>query len=133
MSDGVWISLIGALAAIVSAWLARDAKKASRAQEQAVAEIRHEVKNSHTTNLRDDVDGKHKEVVGEVRAMASAVHALAAGQERLALSVGGLHEDVRLLHQADGRQSDSVARLRAEIPTQIEAAIQACRHRDVQG
>ena len=126
MSDGVWISLIGALAAIVSAWLARDAKKASKAQEQAVAEIRHEVKNSHSTNLRDDVDGKHDEMMGEVRA-------LAAGQERLALSVGGLHEDVRLLHQADGRQTDSVARLRAEIPTQIEAAIQACRHRDVQG
>ena len=126
MAEGIWIALITAAAAVATAWIARDTKKATLAQSKAIGEIRHEVKNSHDTNLRDDVDAKHEALLGEIRS-------LAAGQSRLEASVGGLHEDVRLLHQADGRQSDNVALLRAEIPTQIEAAIQACRHRDVQG
>lgn len=129
MSDGVWIALLGLLGVVAttvgSVMVARINTQLKRIGADA-AEARHQTKNSHDENLRDALDRQHDET-------RKAIDAVAADVRRLDTSVGGLHEDVRLLHTADGRQSDSVERLRAEIPTQIEAAIQACRHRDVLG
>lgn len=129
MSDGIWIALLGLLGVVAttvgSVMVARINTQLKSISADA-AETRHQTKNSHAENLRDALDRQHAET-------KEALATVAADVQRLDKSVGGLHEDVRLLHTADGRQSDSVERLRAEIPTQIEAAIQACRHRDVLG
>ena len=129
MSDGIWIALIGLLG-IIATVVGSVAVARINTQLKSIgadaAEARNQTANSHDENLRDALDRQHHET-------KAALDAVAADVRRLDKSVGGLHEDVRLLHTADGRQSDSVERLRAEIPTQIEAAIQACRHRDVLG
>ena len=140
MTDAIWIALIGLLGVVattVGSVMVARINTQLRSISRDAAEARHQTKNSHEENLRDSLDRQHDETKaaldrqhGETKAALAAV---AADVQRLDKSVGGLHEDVRLLHTADGRQSDSVERLRAEIPTQIEAAIQACRHRDVLG
>lgn len=105
MSEGVWISLITAAAAIASAWLARDAKKATREQAKAVAEVRHEVKNSHSENLRVNLDREF-----------ARVHS----------SLGGMHDDIRQLRADDSRQREDVADLRREVPRMIAEHTRSC-------
>ena len=129
MSDGIWIALIGLLATtatVAGSIVAARINTQLKGIGKDAAEARHQTKNSHDENLRDAMDRQHDETTKAVEAVAAAV-------SRLDASVGGLHEDVRLLHQADGRQTDNVAHLRAEIPGLIDARIMACRTRDARG
>lgn len=106
-SDTVWIALISALAAVMAAWIARDVKKQGKAHAAQLDVITDQVKNSHGTNLRDDLDALTELVREGFRAQQA--------------SIGGLHEDVRILHDRDGFQAREVAELRREIQRHASA------------
>ncbi len=121
-SDTVWIAIVTAIAAIAGAWLTRDVKKQNKAASEQLTAIKHEVKNSHGTNLRDDVD--------DLRRLITQI---ADGQDRLSRSIGGLHDDVRILHDRDGQQANDVTTLRRELPRLIAAGVAEHLDRDQQG
>lgn len=87
---------------------------------QRAGEIRHQVKNSHGTNLRDDMDGQSA-AIAEVRQIAE--HALLAAQKASGdttqlredvqagrLETGEVRADVRGLRKDIGRLADIITK-----------------------
>lgn len=67
MSDAIWIAIIGAIGAVVvsrinTAQNRRLSKSISEVKEHSAATLE-QVQNSHSRNLRDDLDRLHDEVV----------------------------------------------------------------------
>lgn len=73
MSEAVGIAIIGLFQAVLVALIAkitidgRRAKKATQAVQADTKVVRKEVKNSHSTNLREDLDRQHDAVMAEFR------------------------------------------------------------------
>ena len=61
MSDAVMVAIISGLFLVITALITAIAPKLWR-QSRDIAEVKHQVKNSHGTNLRDDLDALRMEV-----------------------------------------------------------------------
>jgi hypothetical protein len=83
MSDAVIVALIGLVGTVVSIVLT------SRVNNK-VNSIGHQVKNDHSSNLRDDIDGVHQ-----------AVERVADIQRTHGLDIRGLRSDIGELRGAD--------------------------------
>ncbi len=59
MTEGIWIAVIAAAQAVTLAFIGIVAKDSSL--------TRKEVKNSHSTNLREELDERHNEQMSELR------------------------------------------------------------------
>lgn len=87
VSDPVLIAIIGAFGVVMAALLgylgitATITRRHARAASNSAAETRDEVKNSHTVNLRDDLDAKFEGLAVLVKSMAR--------------DVGGMKADIR--------------------------------------
>ncbi|WP_017793889.1 DUF2746 domain-containing protein [Leucobacter salsicius] len=68
MTEGVWIAIIGAFQAITLLVLQRVVRNTAATKEDT-AEVKREVKNDHTTNLREEQDERHDEVMDAMRGM----------------------------------------------------------------
>lgn len=88
-----------------------------------VAEIRNQTQNSHTSNMRDDMDGKHAELVEGIRQLRSEVGTIHGDIGAVRGDLRGLHRDITGLHEAD---ADQMAALRQAVEER-EAAIAAVR------
>lgn len=93
MTPEIWIALIAAGASIVAAGIANRGRQHSKA-------ARVQVENSHTTNLRDEQDGRHGEIL--------------AALEEVKSDVSGMKSDVRGIRRDIGRHSDELRDLRKE-------------------
>lgn len=127
---GAWVAVVVGLALITTlgtvavAIISRGARKHAADAAERTDAVLEQVKNSHTTNLREDVDGighTLTKVEAALAVLTAGQEALVEGQRSLGLSVGGLHEDVRILHKRDGLQSSEVAELRREIQRHAQA------------
>ena len=87
--------LIGAVSGIVSMWHARRISDVP----EAVQEVKEQVKNSHSTNLRDDVD-----------CTAAKVDAVDTKVDRLSGVVDAIHQALREIRSQMARQDRIVAR-----------------------
>ena len=74
-------------------------------------EVKHQVKNSHGTNLRDDIDGLRDSLTG-VADTASKAHDAA---QRALTSHTQLREDVQALHKDMAGQASDIRGLRKDI------------------
>lgn len=92
-----WVNAVLQVALIVGAvWIAtRTTRKKVDAQADDIKAVRHQVQNSHRTNLRDDIDGTTEQVAQ----LGVAVGRLADSVEGLREDVGGLHSETRDLRK----------------------------------
>lgn len=78
--------------------------------EKDAAETRYQVKNSHTTNLREEGDDRHEELTTLVRQVIST-------QATQGLDIGGIRSELRALRKDDTDQRDRLFELERTRPT----------------
>lgn len=100
MGEGIWVAIIGAIQALTLGFVGKISRDSS--------ETRKEVKNDHKTNLRDDIDTNHRQVMGVV--------------QRVEAEVSGMKKDIGRLDDRDlehGRHHNRVdgklASIRADL------------------
>lgn len=78
--------------------------------QQKVDGIQANVSNSHETNLRDELDGRHLEVMEKIDGVIEtqarqerSISRLAGGVTEIQKDIGGIREDVRDLHGDDAQ------------------------------
>lgn len=108
MSEDVLIACIaaapGVIAAVTSWRGSRRTKELAVTTENVRAtteRVRHQVENSHTTNLREEQDARHTEIVGAI--------------SRVEKDIGGLRADVRSLHTSDQQLDQRMQRVESTL------------------
>lgn len=101
----------------VRPWLIRIDKKAEGAQQEAQL-AKKEVKNSHTINLRDDLDFKHDEALRDSDAKHAQTHHELA---KLSKEIASLTKIVGSLEQSSLRNDKEISRINDTILTDREA------------
>lgn len=86
MTEGVWVAIIAAVQGVVLALIGKVARDSSI--------TRKEVKNSHATNLREELDDRHHEQMAELR---------------------GIRKDVGRLDERDIERGREVRRIDAKV------------------
>lgn len=84
MSDPIVVAIIGAAQALLIVLISRLSHRVTQVKRDA-AVTRENVANDHPTNLREENDERHAETRGWFK--------------RLERSIGGLHDDNRLLRE----------------------------------
>lgn len=82
-----YIMILALVASVVVAWLGNRGRRKDRA---AIAEVREHVSNTHTTNLRDDLDGMRDDIRGvheDVRSVRREVRELRSDQSGFSRTV----------------------------------------------
>ena len=90
MSEGVLVAIIAGVQAVVLALIGKVARDSSV--------TRREVKNSHSTNLREELDSRHHETMSELR---------------------GIRKDVGRLDDRDVERGRDVRRIEAKLDDHI--------------
>lgn len=90
MSEAVVVSLIVAAGGVLAAIFGRQ-----------LGRIRKQVENSHSTNLRDDMDDQHREVMGQLGRVADRLEGTAA-------DIRGIRKDIGRLDSKDDRLDDRI-------------------------
>lgn len=80
-----FIALCGLLGTVMPVWLAQ------RKHGRAIGEIKDQVSNDHSTNLRDDID----ELVAAVRQVTQGLGDLKTDVRDVKQDIGGLREELR--------------------------------------
>jgi chromosome segregation ATPase len=112
-------SLGGIAAIIVSIVLSRRTRRDVKQVASDTREVKEQVKNSHTTNLREEGDERHAEVVGELKAIRRT-QAKHSGQiNELQSTQRGMKRDIGRLADADAEQVREDHRLGERI-TELE-------------
>jgi archaellum component FlaC len=90
VSEAIVVSLIVAVGGILAAILGRQ-----------LGRIRKQVENSHSTNLRDDMDSQHREVMGQLGRVADRL-------EGTASDIRGIRKDIGRLESKDDRLAKQI-------------------------
>jgi hypothetical protein len=97
MSETVIVSIIAAIGAVAVAWIGR---KLVTIQKDTKAS-REQVENSHNTNLRDDLDGRHGEVM-------RVLDRLYRQFEGMGSDIRGIRKDIGRLESSDDRLDERI-------------------------
>lgn len=96
MSEAIIIQLIVTLGVIlvpgIPAYFAFKSKLVEIADDAREARV--QVKNSHTTNLREEGDERHEEIMGKLDSLAET-------QTEHGRNIRGVRQEIGLLHEAD--------------------------------
>lgn len=101
LGETIVVQTIGTTGILGAAWLAAWPKLREFAAD--IRTVRDQVQNSHTINLRDDVDGKHDETTGQNVQILEQLEGLRDLVER---RFEGVSSDVRGVRRDIGRHSD---------------------------
>lgn len=116
MSEGVYVAIIGGIVAIIVAVInnGRRIERAAKSSREHAAAVMDQVQNTHSTNLREDVDDLHDDV-------------------REVLTLARQHsEDIGdLRKQTDGLRRE--ARLEREERMQLNERVNRCAMQDSRG
>jgi hypothetical protein len=104
---GTIVTAVGGLLVVLLPMLLRS--------EQNSEVIRNEVKNSHSTNLRDDLDDNHTSIVEALKEILLKQSMSDTSIERLHELAGGTRSDVRGLRRDIGRLADGYAELGSRV------------------
>lgn len=85
------VAVITTIGGIVTAVIVKRQGRHIEAQGVHLAAVKAEVKNSHETNLRDDVD----EIAEAVKRLSEKLDDVIAGQRRHDAEIGGVRTDLR--------------------------------------
>lgn len=99
---GVAVALITVIGGIAIAVLNRARQHAKVAAENS-AVVKNEVKNDHTTNLRDESDERHAEILAEIKSVREVQSNQGRQIAGLNKSVGGIRDELRGMRD-DNRQ-----------------------------
>jgi archaellum component FlaC len=97
VSEAIIVSLIVAVGGVLAAIFGRQ-----------LGRIRRQVENSHSTNLRDDIDNQHREVMGQLGRVADRL-------EGTASDIRGIRKDIGRLESKDDRLDDRIHELDKEM------------------
>jgi len=108
-SDAIVVALIVNVLGLIGVFVkaAFDSKTARRAadeQQSKLTAIKHQVQNSHKTNLRDDLDEHGEKIdtlVTTVALLASKVETLVDQASSTRRDIGGIREDIRDIRKRD--------------------------------
>lgn len=95
MTPEIWIALIAAGASVVAAMIANRGRQHSKA-------ARTQVENSHTSNLREESDDRHAEIMGAIQEVKT--------------DQAGMKSDIRGIRRDIGRHSDQLRDLEKTQP-----------------
>lgn len=95
MTPEIWIALIAAGAAVVSAAIANRGRQHSKA-------ARAQVENSHPTNLREESDDRHAEIMQSL--------------QEVKVDQAGMKSDIRGIRRDIGRHADQLRDLEKTQP-----------------
>ena len=140
MSETVLLAIIGGVVTVLTAIIGKISidvgrtKKDAKSAADDAREARIQVKNSHTTNLREEGDERHAELVEKITELGKDVAGLRQDHQDTTKNVGlihgalrGLRKDITGLRDADEQarteltnavteRHREINRLRAEIP-----------------
>lgn len=74
--------------------------------------VQREVQNSHKTNLRDDLDEKHDDLLAQLGTVIASQATIIATQEDHGRDIGGLRGELRQLREVDTQQARDIAEVR---------------------
>lgn len=101
MTEGIWIAIIAAVQAVSLGVLGKVTRDSSV--------TRREVKNSHSTNLREELDHRHHEQMSELRGIRKDIGRL----DRRDIDRG---EEIRDLRKKHDHQEGRIGRLEKGTP-----------------
>lgn len=96
VTEGIWVAVIAAVQGIMLAVLGKVSKDSSL--------TRKEVKNAHTNNLREELDERHAEQMGELRGIRKDIGRL----DKRDIDRGA---EIRDLRRKTDSQDDRIGRL----------------------
>lgn len=122
MDPQVQIALIGAAVALITLFV-----EGLRRQHKAITETRdnsrvtkEQTQNSHSTNLRDDIDDVRESVREVHHEFSNTLLTLTAGQQRLVDAIEGVREDQRQERAERIEVARMVERQRIEVAHKLE-------------
>jgi archaellum component FlaC len=104
LSEAIVVSLIVAVGGVLAAIFGRQI----RLIRLDASASRRQVENSHPTNLRDDMDDQHREVMGQLGRVADRL-------EGTASDIRGIRKDIGRLESKDDRLDDRIHELDKEM------------------
>ena len=108
----VVVALIGAAQAAIIALIARQSSRQKKV-ERNVREITYQTRNSHTINLRDDLDKKHEETSDALAGIVDQVKD-AAG------AIIGIRKDLQQLRDVDLDHGRDLHQMRGKLDQHLE-------------
>lgn len=110
----VAIAIITVIGGVMVALLNRTRQHAKVAAANSTV-VKNEVKNDHTTNLRDESDERHSEIITTLRQVLETqkVHGREIGN--LHKSVGGIRDELRGMREDDRQQREELDEERGRI------------------
>lgn len=113
-SDDIIVAAITTFGIIITALLSYLGVVATGARRHAKA-ARTQVQNSHTINLRDDLDTKFRGLAGLVEGLVDDVSEVKDDIGGVKKDVGGIKEDIRIIHRDAGEDRRALERERERI------------------
>lgn len=117
----VAIAIITVIGGIMVALLNRTRQHAKEAAANSVV-VKNEVKNDHTTNLRDESDERHSEIIATLRELSATQQQMLETQKvhgreigNLHKSVGSIRDDLRGMREDDRQQREELDEERGRI------------------
>ena len=134
------VTAIASLAAVIvtiilSARTRRDVKQVkadARSASRDASEVKEQVKNSHSTNLREEQDTRHTELVSELKAIRGTQSLHGRQIAEVQRKQRGMQRDIGRLADADQEQTRSDHRLGERI-TELERTQPGHAHPPTQG
>lgn len=111
---GIAVALIAAIGGVAIAVLNRARQHAKVAAENSTV-VKNEVKNDHTTNLRDESDERHAEILRELGRVIEIQKTHGRQIEGLNTSVGGIRDELRGMREDDRQQREELDEERGRI------------------
>ncbi|WP_313812977.1 DUF2746 domain-containing protein [Glutamicibacter sp.] len=111
MSETVLLAIIGGAVTLLTALIGKlsfdvgKTKKDARSAAKDAKEAREQVKNTHTTNLREEQDERHEATVSALREIARDVRGLREDHQATRMDIGHLRAEDRA-----GRRETQVLR-----------------------
>jgi len=124
MSEAVRVAIVTAVVGpavmlILGAWLNRKINHLSAATQEVRSDTKqtlNQVQNSHTTNLREEGDERHGELVALVTTVLNVQKTQAEVQKAQAADIGGIRSELRDLRKDDAGQRDRLLDLERTQP-----------------
>lgn len=115
------VSIVTAIGIIMVALLNRTRQHAKLAATNS-AVVKDEVKNDHTTNMRDESDERHGEIIATLRELSATQQQMLETQKvhgreigNLHKSVGGIRDELRGMREDDRQQREELDEERGRI------------------
>ena len=132
LHDPAWVTSIGGVLAVFTGFIVALLKSIweHRQTREAIRQVKHEVTNDHPINLRDDMDGKHIDVVTMIENLAERVASLSRQLEEAERARKADQRTLIVMIEANTTRLDDTTNSVRSLERRVDANQQA--HREAQ-